>query len=466
MRKLFALLLCASALTLDAQITFQRTYGGMSSFDYSLSSVPVSTGGYVSAGTSDTGVIGGLDYMLLRTDDFGVEQWRRYYGTADWEIATGIIETNDGGFAICGGWNGLGTDSATLMKTDANGNVQWQQVFLVQPGRALCQDLVELSDGSIIVVGFCGTNAALDGFATKFSSNGTVLWQKTYGGTAGDELLAIAEVSGTGFVLAGKTDSYGNGMSDFWVVRIDPSGDTLWTRTIGTNLDEEGYDVVTTQDGGYAVYGNENFITGDAMLVKLNAAGAPQWTQLFDGGAGRTDLGHSLVETWDGGFALAGRKENPINYNHVWLIRTDASGTFMWDRIFPRDLFSNGEDLVQTADLGFLITGYTGNQSGDPGNLYLIKTESSGYVGVNELATTAFDFILSTNSATATLTLRFDEAVSAREIRITNMEGKEILFLREEELLVEISTLGWARGVYVANVVSGTAAASRKFVVN
>lgn len=304
------------------------------------------------------------------------------------------------------------------------------------------------------------------GAATKFSSNGTVLWQKTYGGTAGDELLAIAEVNGTGFVLAGKTDSYGNGMSDFWVVRIDPSGDTLWTRTIGTNLDEEGYDVVTTQDGGFAVYGNENFITGDAMLVKLNAAGAPQWTQLFDGGAGRTDLGHSLVETWDGGFALAGRKENPINYNHVWLIRTDATGALIWDRIFPRDLFSNGEDLVQTADLGFLITGYTGNQSGDPGNLYMIKTESAGYVGVHELATTAFDFVLGTNSATATLTLRFDEAVSGREIRITNMEGKEILFLREEELLVEISTSGWARGVYVANVVSGTAVASRKFVVN
>jgi hypothetical protein len=465
MKSLFTLLACATACVLSAQITFQESYGGGAYFEYALSAVPVSSGGYVCLAHTDSGAIGGLDYMLIRTDANGIEQWRRFYGTSDWEIGTGIIETNDGGFAICGGWNGIGTDSATLIKTDANGNVQWQNVFMPQAGRSMSQDLVELSDGSIVVTGFSGPNATLDGFVCKFSSTGNLQWQKIYGGASLDEMISIAEVNGTGFVMTGRTDSYGAGQSDYWIVRIDGSGDTLWTRAIGTAQDEESFDVVTTQDGGFAVYGNQNYNTGDGILMKLDGAGGLLWTRYFDGGSGGWDLGRSLTETFDGGFALAGRSESPNNYNHMWLVRTDASGMFMWQRTYPRDLFSNGEDICRTADGGFLITGYTGNQSGDPGNAYMVKTESAGWVGVNELAAT-FDFILSTDAATATLTLRFDEAVSAREIRIMNMEGKEILFLREEELLVEISTWGWARGVYVANVVSGRAAGSRKFVVN
>lgn len=461
---LFGVLL-SCALTSPAQITFQETYGTTTAFDYSLSSVPVSTGGYISMGNSDSGAIGAIDYMLLRTDDYGVEQWRRFYGTTAPEIATGIVETNDGGFAFCGGWHGLGNDSATLIKTDANGNIQWQRVFRPLPGRSMCQDLVELSDGSIVVAGFGGVNAVLDGFVIKFTSTGNLVWQKTYGGSANDEFIAIAEVNGSGFVMTGRTDSYGSGPSNFWLVRIDPSGDTLWTRAYGTGFDEESYDVVTTQDGGFAICGYQNMPAGDAMLVKADAAGALQWTKYFDGGSGGWDFSRSLVETWDGGFAIAGRAEITANYNHMWLIRTDATGTFMWSRLYPRDYFSNGEDIYQTADLGFLITGYTGNASGDPGSLYLVKTESAGYVGITESSAAHSDFLLITDPSAQQLTFRFDEAVRGREIRITGMDGKEVLFIKEDELSVSVSTSGWAAGVYVATVVSGTDYSTRKFVL-
>lgn len=463
MKQIFTLLVCACTCSLGAQITFQETYGTSLGFEYSLSSVQVSSCGYISMGNSDSGAFGGLDYMLLRTDDYGVEQWRRYYGTTAPEIATGIIETNDGGFAFCGGWHGLGNDSATLIKTDAGGNIQWQRTFLPLPGRAICQDLVQTSDGGYVVAGFCGTNA-LQGFVVRFSTAGNMVWQKTYGGTAHEEFIAIAEVNGNGFVMTGRSDV--TGPSDFWLVRIDPSGDTLWTRTYGTGFDEESYDVVTTQDGGFAICGYENMPGGDAMLVKADGTGALQWTKYFDGGSSGWDFSRSLVETWDGGFAIAGRAESSGNYNHMWLIRTDATGTFMWQRIYPRDFFSNGEDLYQTSDLGFLITGYTGNASGDPGNLYLVKTESAGYVGITESAAAHADFVLSTDASAQMLTLRFDSAARGREIRITNMEGKEMLYIREDEMTLEISTAGWASGVYVATVIAGQGVSTRKFVVN
>lgn len=452
MRIALTLVFTVISLSIYSQITFQKSYGTLTGVEYSLCAVPVSTGGYVVALNSDS-ITGSMDMALLRTDANGNELWRQYYGSSGWDIGTDVIETNDGGFALCGGWNGLGSDSATLIKTDANGNLQWQQTFLPQPGRAVAQDLIQLSDGSIIVCGFTGASTTPNGFIVKFSSAGTQQWQKVYGGSSNDEFMAIEDVNGNGFVLAGRTSGATTGR-DLWLVGTDANGDTLWTRAFGTGIDEDGYDVVCTQDGGFAIVGEEYVSGGDVLLVKTNSTGAQQWIQSYDGGG--WEMGRSLVETWDGGFALAGRKESPSNNNHMWLIRTDAGGVFMWDRTYPMMYMSDGYNIEYCSDGGFLIAGSWSNTSGDWGQAYVVKTENAGWVSVEENLSSAPDFLFAQDVNSQTITFTFAIALSGRRVRIVDAEGRLVCDEAADENVFTVSTSALSAGVYVYSTYSAT----------
>lgn len=445
MRFFATIFFSAFSFAIHSQITFQETYGSLSGFEYALSAAPVSTGGYIMAVTADSTPSGTRDLALLKTDANGNELWRVYFGSPGFDIATGVIETNDGGFALCGSWNGFGSDSGVVVKTDASGNAQWTTKIALMPGRTVAQDIVQLTDGSLIVTGFTGNASTPQGFLVKLNSSGNVVWQKTYGGTGKDELMGMAEVNGTGFILAGCTNSYGSGQEDFWLIRTDVNGDTMWTRTFGGIQSEQAYDVCNTQDGGFVVGGFENYPGGDAFLVKVNSSGAQQWLNMYDGGG--WDMCYSLVETWDGGFAFAGRRENPDN--HMWLVRINSGGTFMWDRTFPRDYLSEGDDIQYTSDGGFLIAGYTLNMTGDPGQAYLVKTESAGYVSVEENLSSASEFTFAQDVPNNTITFMFTDALPGRMIRITDMEGRLVAEIDANDINVSYSVAEFAKGVYV-----------------
>lgn len=455
---LFLFLLCFT-ITASAQVTFQKWYGSASAFDYSLSGCPVSSGGYIILMNSDSTPSGSLDMVLLRTDANGNETWRRYFGSATVDIGTGVVETSDGGFAICGSWKGLGTDSATVIKTDASGNLQWQRIFKpVSTGRSVPQDILALSDGSLVVCGLTGPASLPDGFITKFSASGATVWQKVYGGANVDEFIALAEVNGTGFILSGISNSY-SPSTNFWLVRTDVNGDTLWTRSLGTALPEESYDVVCTQDGGFAAVGFENTTGGNVVLIKTDASGAQQWLRTYNGGG--WEVGRSLVETSDGGFALTGRKEPSSMYNHMWLIRTDNAGVQLWDRIYPSGQVSEGYEVHLTSDGGFLIVGHTNNISGDAGQAYVVKTESNGLVGLHELQATRSDFIFSQDFTNGAVYFQFTEALPGRTVRIMNMEGKVVAMVDASDLYVqfglgELATGMYAYSVYTSNAYSGS----------
>lgn len=454
-------ILCCSAV--NAQVTFQKWYGGTIGSDYAQSAAEVPAGGYAVAVTTDSASGSNMDMLLIRTDANGNEVWRRLFGSSGWDIATGVIATNDGGFALCGLWNGLGADSATLIKTDMNGNLQWQQVFSPSSGRTVAEDLVELSDGSIVVTGFYGPTSLSNGFLVKYSSSGSLIWQKGYGGNGSDELISIAEVNGSGFILGGHSDSGNTSSRDYWLVRTDVNGDTLWTHRYGTGLNEDGYDVVCTQDGGFAIVGYEYVGGGDVKLLKTNSSGAQQWVQFYDGGG--WESAYSLTETWDGGFAIAGRKENPSNNNQMWLIRTDSYGVFMWDRTYPSGYMSEGDDIHETSDGGFIIAGSNNNLSGDPGQAYFVKTENAGWLSTDEIKT-ASDFTVAQDVTNQTMSFIFSSAVPGRKIRIVDAEGRVVSDEEGNGEQTNISTGMWAKGIYVYTVYQdGVGMKSGKFVI-
>ncbi len=313
---------------------WSQTYGGIKA-DVARCMIKTDDGGYAIAGYTRSFGAGNTDFWLVKTDASGTEQWSQTYGgiTAD-EYAWCVIQTSDGGYALTGTTESVysGQSDAWLVKTDAFGVEQWNQTYGgTDYASASC--VVQNSDGSYVIAG-CKylSDAGLDALLVKVDASGTEQWSQTYGGTREDEAYSVVKTSDGGYALAGYTESFGAGNTDFWLVKTDASGTEQWSQTYGGTRRDEAYSVVKTSDGGYVIAGFTNsFGAGndDAWLVKVDASGTAQWSQTY-GGAG-DDLAMCVVVTNDGGYALTGGS-GPDSSDTVfdfWLVRIGTDSLFV-----------------------------------------------------------------------------------------------------------------------------------------
>jgi hypothetical protein len=195
---------------------------------------------------------------LIKTDTSGNIIWQKTYT----EGLSGycVRETSDGGYIICGRNSG-----AVLLKTDGSGNMIWFQNLGGYDARVV----FEIPDKKYIILG----NKSSDFWLIETDSLGNVMWEKTYGGSGTEDGYAMGLVNNGGYILTGRTYSFGAGESDIWLVRTNSNGDTLWTKTLGGSYGEWGMAVEQTQDNGYMVFGyTETDSTpgsDDAWLIKL-----------------------------------------------------------------------------------------------------------------------------------------------------------------------------------------------------
>ena len=148
------------------------------------------------------------------------------------------------------------------------------------------------------------------------------MWSQTYGGTADDYAEAMVQTSDGGYALAGYTRSFGAGSYDFWLVKTNGYGEIEWNQTYGGADIDQAYALVETSDGGYAIAGGtKSFGAGsyDFWLVKTDDYGNVEWNQTY-GGTG-VERAFVLVETSDGGYALAGGLNGDF-----WLAKADEHG--------------------------------------------------------------------------------------------------------------------------------------------
>jgi hypothetical protein len=202
----------------------------------------------------------------------------------------------------------------------------------------------------------------------------------TYGGSGGDVGTSVQQASDGGFVVAGLTRSYGAGDWDIWLVKAGATGDKVWDKTFGGTGDDEGHSVEQTSDGGYVITGfttSNGADSGDVWLIRTDASGNKLWDKTF-GGSG-DDEGNSVQQTSDGGYIIAGYTSSfgAGNYD-AWLIKTDADGNKLWDKTFGGTDDDQGFSVQQTSDGGYVLTGFTHSSGAVMGDVWLIKTDSSG----------------------------------------------------------------------------------------
>jgi hypothetical protein len=243
------------------------------------------------------------------------------------------------------------------------------------------KSIIQTGDGGYVIVGFTSSFGAgeNDVFLIKTDSAGNMLWNKTYGGVSRDSASSVVQSTDGGYVIAGSTESFGAGGSDFYLVKTDSEGNMLWNRTYGGSGDDFGKSVVQADDGGYVIAGTINWnvagTTVDVYLVKTNSDGNLLWSKTY-GGTSTTENIFSVVQSSDGGYAIAGT----LDYNSptppdVYLLKVDVNGNFQWQRTYGGTKFDFGRSMVQANDGGYVITGESFGESFD---VYLVKTDANG----------------------------------------------------------------------------------------
>jgi hypothetical protein len=192
------------------------------------------------------------------------------------------------------------------------------------------------SDGGYVVAGVTksfGDPYYGDVWILKLDSGGRVEWQKTYGGTGGDEAYAIALTSDGGYVMAGMTRSFGDVAGDAWVLKLDRFGNVQWQKRYGRrDYSDYAYAIAPTPDGGYVVAGKTYSSEGvgggrdDVWVLKLDSSGNVQWQRTY--GGERDDEAHAVVPAFDGGYVVVGITESfGAGWEDAWILKLNADGT-------------------------------------------------------------------------------------------------------------------------------------------
>ncbi len=307
--------------------------------------------------------------------------WTRAYGSTEEEIGAAAIQTPEQGFIAAGmQMSAFGPKPQIyFIKTDADGNTLWHRTYGGVESES-ARDLGLAPDGGYLLAGQTTSFGAgqQDLYMLRTNSDGDSLWSHTYGGADADEGSALAVVA-DGYLIAGSTRSFGPGSISGYLVRTDLAGDSLWTRAYGGNGADSFNAIASCRDGCFILTGTTtSFGAGGSnlYLLKIDSTGTPLWSQAY-GGDG-DESGHAVVETADGGYAVAGSADLLGNGDlDFYLIKTDSDGNLLWSRTYGGASSDIANSLAKTPDNGYLLLGSTLSY-GDGGDLYLIKTDALG----------------------------------------------------------------------------------------
>ncbi len=206
-------------------------------------------------------------------------------------------------------------------------------------------------------------------------------WNKTYGGIGRERAYSVQQTLDGGYIVAGDTNSSGKGGYDFWLVKTDSAGNQQWNRTHGGTGDDYVGSIQQTSDGGYIVGGDtRSFGAGesDFWLVKTDSSGNEEWNRTYGG----TDyeLGYSVQQTCDSGYIIAGFTFSfGAGEGDIWLVKTNSSGGQQWNRTYGGPHEEEGYSVQQTSDGGYIVAGSAETWGTGETDFWLVKTDSAGH---------------------------------------------------------------------------------------
>jgi len=342
-----------SLIPLKAQAIIGQRVLGSSGLERATAITTDSEGNYIVAGPTAygndgdvSGSHGDSDFWVVKLNSYtGDILWQKALGGSNTDVATGIAPTSDGGCVVAG------------YTTSTDGDVT-------------------------------GNHGFVDFWVVRLNQSGAIVWQKTYGGTNGDNAWGIAASADGNFFVVGSSNStngdvsgnHGNG--DAWVLKLSGSGDIIWQKSLGGSSDDRANAVIATSDGGCVLAGytlsndgdvHDNHGGLDFWTVRLNSSGSILWQRAL--GGSNHDLAYAIAATSDGGFVATGytySNDGQVTGNHgqndFWVVKLTATGNLIWQKTLGGSSLEVAYAVSATPDGGYLVFGETTSTDGDVTN--------------------------------------------------------------------------------------------------
>lgn len=305
------------------------------------------------------------------------------FGGEQDEHALAVVQTRDGEYVLAGFTHsyGAGKSDIWVMKLGVDGSEKWRKYY----GKSdfdWANTLIETREGNYVLAGYSKdeVTGANNAWILQLDTHGSLMWEKSYGGEKADEIKSIVQTRDGGFALGGFSHSFGKGKSDVWLLRLDPKGDVLWKKTYGGPGVERANSIIETFDGGYILAGfTTSFGNGkaDMIMMRTDANGKSLWRKNY-GGQGN-DVAEVVRETPDGEYLLAGWTASEGQGSlDAKLMRIDGKGKVIWEKIYGDTDKDAIYDLSVTRDGGMIMTGQTSSYGAKASALWILKTNSKG----------------------------------------------------------------------------------------
>ena len=480
----FVFIILTSHFSNGQVIKFRKVIGS-SEYDYGMSAKQTTDKGYIVGGSTSSFGNGNSDMYAVKTDSMGIPKLHNTFGGINIDRGSCIRQTSDNGYIIAGYTNsfGAGGYDVYLVKTDSILQTQWTKTYGGSDwdfGNCVEQT----TDGGYIICG--GTYSFGEGdedyYLIKTNSIGDTLWTKTFGGIKEDIAKSVIQTTDGGYILTGTTKSLGDSLGDFFTIKTNSLGDTTWTNKYGGSLLDYGNDVLESRYGGYIVGGETQsfgLTDSDGVIVKLSPSGIVG-SSLFTGVTGYDNI-ESITEDTLGRVAMTGRNVGSGDANgngdvNIFIIKQNWS--YYSGTTFGSNGYDIGYSIEPTVGNGFVICGHTNSFNNLLEDIYLIKTDSTGFCSsLENTFITAIEsssphqnseFNISPNPAATTVTLSSGKLFDSTVIQIFDLIGNKIISVKVNQNNIEtfsINISDLAEGIYILNLTTSTSSYSQKLVI-
>lgn len=448
---------------------------------------------------------GHSDFWVVKLNSLGNIEWQKCLGGNEEDGAYSVIQTSDGGYAVAGytrsdSGDVIGKHGVTdiwVVKLNTVGDIVWQKC-LGGSSNEIASSLIQTLDGGFALTGYTTSsdgdvdslhNVSIDSpeaWVVKLTSDGHIQWQRPLGGSGRDFGECIVQTADSGFVIAGSTNSTNgdviglHGSTDGWLVKLSLVGDIVWQKCIGGDSGDYFDNIIKTNDGGFVVTGTTNrFGTtwddehGDLWVLKLDSVGSTEWQKVVTGNKG--DFGMAVTQSIDGGYIVCGmtNSDNEDMGNHgssdILAVKLSAQGDIEWSKCYGGSEYEYPfSNIIQNDNGSIVIAGSTRSQNGDVSGRHGITinydfwiAELSTPESVDESISPLHSLSLSTypNPASKSITLRYTLPAISFDVTISiiDVNGKQIreqhqanVMQGSNEVALDVSEL--SEGTYYVSV--------------